>query len=81
MTIFTKPTLFTTQTAADYLGLKISTLEAWRLQGRGPMYKKIGRLVRYTESDLLAYLDSCNRNSTSQCHTRTGAGNTQHSRI
>ncbi len=56
MTIFTKPTLFTTQTAADYLGLKISTLEAWRLQGRGPMYKKIGRLVRYTESDLLAYL-------------------------
>ena len=66
MTHFAKPTLYTTSEAADFLDVTISALEAWRLQGRGPVYRKIGRLVRNVESDLLAYLDNCSRQSTSQ---------------
>lgn len=65
MTYFAKPDLLDTKRAAKILDVTVSALEAWRLQGRGPVYRKIGRLVRYVESDLLAYLDSCCRQSTS----------------
>jgi excisionase family DNA binding protein len=41
-----------TKEAADYLGLKKSTLEAWRTRGGGPTFLKIGRAVRYRLSDL-----------------------------
>lgn len=58
--------LFTTKETADLLGLKSNSLEIWRLQGKGPKFRKIGRLVRYAESDILEYLDSQTRTSTSQ---------------
>ena len=43
---------------ADYLGCTVSALRKWRLLGKGPVYRKIGRLVRYAEADLLAYLEA-----------------------
>ena len=51
---------------AELLGLKPNTLEIWRLQGKGPRFRKIGRNVRYAESDVLAWLDTHTFTSTSQ---------------
>ena len=41
-----------TKDAARMLGLKAGTLEVWRSLGKGPRYKKIGRLVFYDIADL-----------------------------
>lgn len=62
-----KQDLVATPAAAEHLGgLKPTTLEIWRVQGRGPRYIKCGRLVRYRIEDLDAYLDAQTRTSTSQ---------------
>lgn len=42
--------------AADYLGMKVTTLRQWRHLSRGPIYLKIGRSVRYRREDLDAFL-------------------------
>ena len=39
--------LLTTKQAADYLGVKDTTLEQWRWNGRGPRFVKLGRSCRY----------------------------------
>jgi hypothetical protein len=44
--------------AAIVLGCTVSALRKWRLLGKGPIYCKIGRLVRYAEADLAEYLDA-----------------------
>jgi predicted site-specific integrase-resolvase len=41
--------------AADKLGVAVSTLDQWRWQGRGPLFVKVGRLIRYREEDLEAF--------------------------
>jgi excisionase family DNA binding protein len=63
----TKPQLLTTEQAAEYLGgLQKNTLEGWRTSGKQLRFVKIGRLVRYRQSDLDAYLESQTRTSTSK---------------
>jgi excisionase family DNA binding protein len=44
--------------AAERLGLKVATLRAWRHQGRGPAYVRLGRAVRYLASDIEEFLRS-----------------------
>jgi excisionase family DNA binding protein len=44
--------------AAHRLGLKVATLRAWRHQGRGPAYVRLGRAVRYIVSDIDDFLRS-----------------------
>jgi excisionase family DNA binding protein len=51
--------------AADLLALSVKTLRNWRLSGHGPPYLKVGRLVRFRQSDLKAWLKTCERSSTS----------------
>lgn len=58
--------LVTTTQAAEILGIKPNTLEGWRVRGEGPRFRKIGRLVKYVESDLVAFIDRQTRHSTSQ---------------
>ena len=48
--------------AAARLGLKVATLRAWRHQGRGPAYVRLGRAVRYLAIDIEEFLNS-NRHS------------------
>jgi excisionase family DNA binding protein len=49
--------LFTTEAAAEYLDVSVNTLLAWRQQGRGPRWVRVGdRLVKYRRSDLEAYI-------------------------
>lgn len=59
--------------AAERLGLSVSTLRAWRLSGRGPVFRKLGAAVRYAMSDLDAFVDASGRRSTSDRGTGDGA--------
>ena len=48
--------------AAARLGLRVATLRAWRNQGRGPAYVRLGRAIRYLTTDIEDFLRS-NRHS------------------
>lgn len=50
--------LLSTPQAASMLGLAAATLVDWRHKRQGPRYAKIGRLVRYHEQDVVAFLSS-----------------------
>lgn len=50
--------------AARFLGLRKSTLEAWRCRGGGPAFVKFGRAVRYRLTDLNDWIESRTRHNT-----------------
>lgn len=59
--------LLTTKQAAPILGVSIAFLERDRWAGARVPFIKIGsRAVRYRLSDLMGYIESCKRHSTSQ---------------
>lgn len=58
--------MLTTKQAADRLGLKPGTLEAWRVRGGGPVYVKLGKAVRYPDHTLAAFEKVNERSNTSQ---------------
>jgi predicted DNA-binding transcriptional regulator AlpA len=41
-----------------HYGIARRTLQRWRLENRGPRYRKFGRSVRYKIPDLEAWVDS-----------------------
>ncbi len=63
--------VFGERDAGKYLGgerhpVSERTLQRWRLEGVGPKFLKLGRLVRYRQSDLDRWVDAQLRTSTSQ---------------
>jgi predicted DNA-binding transcriptional regulator AlpA len=50
---------------AELLGLSPRTLERFRLEGRGPSFRKFGRRVMYAMADVVAWADEQRRFSTS----------------
>lgn len=48
--------LISSAETARLLSLKEQTLGAWRCQGRGPKFCKIGRAVFYRKADISAWL-------------------------
>ena len=59
------------EAAGVYLGgssrpVSARTLQRWRLEAAGPVWIKLGRLVRYRKSALDAFLVAGTRSSTSQ---------------
>ncbi|MCC7540484.1 MAG: helix-turn-helix domain-containing protein [Deltaproteobacteria bacterium] len=52
----TNATLLDTASAGRILGLRGSTLAAWRRRGSGPAYVRLGRLVRYRCDDLMSFV-------------------------
>jgi predicted DNA-binding transcriptional regulator AlpA len=44
------------QEIAAAIGVKPQTLSAWRNQGEGPRFVKVGKLVRYRTSDINRWL-------------------------
>lgn len=60
------PKLLTSQQAADLLTIREGTLRIWRLQGKGPRFRRIGQQVRYDEADVIAYINAQTYISTSQ---------------
>jgi predicted site-specific integrase-resolvase len=57
--------LFNTKQAAEYLGLKPVTLEAWRVRGGSPVLLKLGKSVKYRQADLEKFIESRLRKNTS----------------
>jgi hypothetical protein len=49
--------LYDEREAARMMSCSVALLRKWRLFGEGPAYCKIGRLVRYRQQDLGAFLD------------------------
>lgn len=49
--------LITEKEAAEFLVVAVKTLRNWRNLCKGPSYKKIGRLVRYSTADLAAFAE------------------------
>jgi len=45
------------QEAAKFLCVAVQTLRNWRTSGQGPRYIKLGRAVRYSEADLMAFME------------------------
>jgi excisionase family DNA binding protein len=58
--------LLTQKEAATLLRLSERTLERLRVSGTGPQYLKAGRLVRYREADLEAWISARVVGSTSE---------------
>lgn len=44
--------------AAALIGCSIGLMRKWRLHNQGPAYSRIGRLVRYQERDLIAFIEA-----------------------
>ena len=58
--------LMTPEQTAKQLGLGVSTLARWRLEGIGCRFAKLGRSVRYRQSDIDDWLENQTRQSTSE---------------
>lgn len=62
--------LYDEEAAGKYIGgtespVSSRTLQRWRLEGVGPTYVKLGRLVRYRQADLDTFLEERACSSTS----------------
>ena len=55
---------YDTPQAADLLGISRRTLERWRIEGKGPVYRKFGKRAMYAEPDLLEWSEAQRRTST-----------------
>ena len=58
--------LYSTAEAAEMFGLSPKTLERKRVEGTGPKFVKLGKTVRYKESDLLEWVNANIYSSTSE---------------
>ncbi|SFL23902.1 DNA binding domain-containing protein, excisionase family [Pseudovibrio ascidiaceicola] len=63
--------LITEAAAADYLGISIRTIQAWRMRGGGPIFVKLGKSVRYRPSDIQAWIEAHLASSTSEVEARS----------
>lgn len=50
--------LLTQKELAEYLQVPVRTIEDWRTREYGPKFLRVGRRVRYRESDVDAWLDA-----------------------
>lgn len=58
------PKLLTPEEVAEQVALTITQLSQLRYLGRGPLYLKLGRRVRYRQSDVDDWLAASTRQST-----------------
>ncbi len=59
--------------AAEFLGVSVRTLQAWRVRGGGPRYVKIGRSVRYQRRELVSFQQTHTVSSTTEADARGAA--------
>jgi predicted DNA-binding transcriptional regulator AlpA len=59
------------KTAAKLLRLSVRTLERHRLAGTGPKFCRLGRLIRYRQSDLSDWIEGSVKSSTSVAAAHT----------
>jgi excisionase family DNA binding protein len=70
----TKETYLKPREAAEYLRSSTSTLAKARMNKRGPTYVRIGRAVRYRQSDLDAWMSASVAQQAEQPHPAVTAG-------
>lgn len=63
--------LLTTKQAAEILGLSPNTLNQWRNLKRGPSFVKVSKSVRYSEAEILSYIERQTREGTSRQNLQT----------
>ena len=51
--------LHTEQETAQLLACTVAALRRWRRERRGPRFVRLGRLIRYSESDLSDFVGEC----------------------
>jgi predicted site-specific integrase-resolvase len=56
--------LITESEAAAILRVSLTSLRRWRREGRGPVYRKLGKSVRYRPQDLADFVGSALRRET-----------------
>jgi predicted site-specific integrase-resolvase len=56
--------LMTEVDAARLLQVSLASVRRWRREGRGPVFRKLGRAVRYRPDDLSDFVASARRVST-----------------
>ncbi len=64
----TLPTLLNEIAVSRLFCIPRQTLQIWRVEGKGPPFFKIGRVVRYDQADVLSWLES------RKCHHTEGKG-------
>lgn len=50
--------LLSIEDLADYLGVPVSTIYDWRVDGKGPCGVKVGRHVKFIQRDVVAWIES-----------------------
>ena len=51
--------LLTPEDGSHLLGVPMGTLANWRYLGRGPLFVRLGRHVRYRSEDLDTWIEDC----------------------
>jgi excisionase family DNA binding protein len=59
--------------AANYLNVSVRTLQQWRVSGRGPVFTKLSRAVRFRRADLDAFIAKGVAQSTTEANARKRA--------
>ncbi len=49
--------LLTVEELADYLGVPVATLYQWRYRREGPPGFRVGRYIRYRQTDVEAWIE------------------------
>lgn len=70
--------LLDTREAAVYLGgerrpFNENTLRIWRVQGRGPVYRRLMGRIRYLRSDLDQFIEDATRTKTNGSRSKSPA--------
>jgi hypothetical protein len=73
MTVNVTEPLITEGEAAAILRVSLTSLRRWRREGSGPVYRKLGRSVRYRPNDLSDFVASAMRRETGWRQRQLGA--------
>jgi predicted site-specific integrase-resolvase len=68
--------LITEGEAANILRISLTSLRRWRREGRGPVFRKLGRAVRYRPNDVSDFVAASRRTSTSNGRAATSSPTT-----
>ncbi len=50
--------LLSIEDLAEYLGVPVTTIYDWRVDGKGPCGVRVGRHVKFTVTDVLAWIEN-----------------------
>lgn len=50
--------LMSIEDLAEFLGVPVATIYDWRVGGKGPCGVRVGRHVKFTQADVLAWIDA-----------------------